>query len=41
MLLLFFAVAVVVVAAMFVRVGYNRLGWGGYVQVEFAAPWKR
>jgi hypothetical protein len=41
MLLLIFAAAVVVIGAMFVRVGYKPLGWGGYVYVGIAPPWKR
>jgi hypothetical protein len=39
-LLLFFAAGVVVVA-MFVRVGYKSLGWGGYVYIDIAARWNR
>ena len=39
-LLLFFAAGVVVVAT-FVRMGYKSLGWGGYVHIDIAAPWKR
>jgi hypothetical protein len=38
---LLFLAAGVVVVAMFVRVGYKRLGWGGYTYIDIAAPWKR
>jgi hypothetical protein len=40
-LLLFFAAGAVVFCALFVHIGYKSLGWGGYVYVDIAAPWKR
>ncbi len=40
-LLLFFAVGVVLAGTTFIRVGYKSLGWGGYIYVGVAAPWKR
>lgn len=30
-----------VLIALFVRVGYDRLGWGGYLHIDVAAPWRR
>jgi hypothetical protein len=32
---------VIIVLAMFTRIGYQRLGWGGYVSIDIAAPWHR
>ena len=35
------AIAGVIMLATFTRIGYERLGWGGYWYVCFTPPWKR
>ena len=40
-LFLSFVMGTLVLAAVFVRVGYKSLGLGGYVYVDIGAPWKR
>ena len=39
--LVLFAVSIVLVSAMFVRVGYKSVGWGGYIHIDIVNPWKR
>ena len=37
---LMFAIAIVLFLAC-VRIRYQKLGWGGYLGVDLAAPWRR
>lgn len=39
--LFLFLAAGAIMVAMFARVGYRSLGWGGYVYIDIAVPWKR
>lgn len=39
--LLLFAAGAMVLGALFVRVGYRSLGWGGYIYVDIVKAWKR
>ncbi len=38
--IIWLAVKCALVAAAFIRVGYQRLGWGGYWYVDFRVPWR-
>jgi len=40
-MLLLFVAGAVLFGALFVRVGYQSLGWGGYIYVSTVSPWKR
>jgi len=40
-MLLLFTAGAILLGSLFIRVGYQSLGWGGYVYVDIVNPWKR
>jgi len=39
--LLIAGVVLAVILASSVRIGYHKLGWGAYFDIDFVAPWHR